>query len=193
MILAYQIALPPDQNEPSDRTAFSSLPSDQLLLESAPHHGEWPCFIGGSLMKRRIAASLTAFSLLLAVAMVCATSAQSPRSEPNLGAAPIQTVPYVVPAPTYPPAAAGASPSKAYSPTGSGPYTFPTVGRYQAVSHEGRLLLIDTANGECWTLEDNTWSRIAPSIAEAQRHEHAKEIKPLESSTRDPLYRLIGD
>jgi hypothetical protein len=40
----------------------------------------------------------------------------------------------------------------------------PSVGRCQAVSHNGKLLLLDTATGECWEHETNSWHTIAPPV-----------------------------
>jgi hypothetical protein len=132
----------------------------------------------------RITTSLAAFGLLLAVAMVCATPAQTPQPEP---------VQHVVPIPVYPAVPGGSSPPNAYTPTGNGAYTIHAVGRYQAMSHEGQLVLIDTATGECWRLEADTWTRIAPSIAEAQKNERERDIRPQEPSATYPHARLIGD
>ena len=38
------------------------------------------------------------------------------------------------------------------------------VGRYQAVSHNGGLLVIDTATGECFEHEGSAWTNFAPPI-----------------------------
>jgi hypothetical protein len=48
--------------------------------------------------------------------------------------------------------------------TPSGRATPLVVGRYQAVSHNGRLILLDTATGECYAHERSGWRTFAPPI-----------------------------
>jgi hypothetical protein len=38
------------------------------------------------------------------------------------------------------------------------------VGRYQAVSHNGRLIVIDTATGECFRNNGSGWDSFVPPI-----------------------------
>lgn len=130
--------------------------------------------------KCAIGALINGFGLLLAVAMVCAVRAQTPQPEPVQ-----HVVPYRDPA--------GSSSPNAYTPTGSGQYISyapHAVGRYQAISHESRLLLLDTSTGECWRLESDTWVKTAPSIDEVQKNERERDIKPLDPSSGYPHAQL---
>jgi hypothetical protein len=38
------------------------------------------------------------------------------------------------------------------------------VGRYQAVSHNGKLIMLDTATGECYEHYGSVWDSFAPPI-----------------------------
>jgi hypothetical protein len=103
-------------------------------------------------MRRSIGTPLALLGLLLAVAMVCTTSAQAPKPggsavDPMLYRAPIQ--PPQVPL------------TPILSSSGHAPLL--VVGRYQAVSHNGRLNVIDTATGECFKY-NGAWERFAPPI-----------------------------
>jgi hypothetical protein len=55
------------------------------------------------------------------------------------------------------------------------------VGRYQAVSHEGRLVLLDTSSGECWTLEGHAWTKHAPPVSREQENDG---LKPKDSPSK---------
>jgi hypothetical protein len=46
----------------------------------------------------------------------------------------------------------------------SGHETPLVVGRYQAVSHNGKLIVLDTATGECFRLNGIVWENSAPPI-----------------------------
>ena len=38
------------------------------------------------------------------------------------------------------------------------------VGRYQPVSHNGKLIVIDTTTGECFEHDESVWGSLAPAI-----------------------------
>jgi hypothetical protein len=150
-------------------------------------------------MKRSIGTPLALFGLLLALAMVCVTSAQGPKpdapavdsagprpaptatdfkADPPASAAPA-TIPAGGPPPAYravtspdefpPPYTSGTPPSgipPAYSAarSPSGRATPLVVGRYQALSHNGVVILLDTATGECFSHEGAGWREFALPI-----------------------------
>ena len=121
-------------------------------------------------MKRSIPALL---GLLLV--MMCSTSAQEPKADP-FG---IQSVPKF----DFTPRQLGSGnfsraegavqtiPAKSEPTLHSNP-SLPAkkaatpliVGRYQLVSHEGRLIMLDTATGECYTRKNHIWESYAPPI-----------------------------
>jgi hypothetical protein len=141
--------------------------------------------------KCAIGASLTGIGLLLAAVMVCATEAETPQAEtptttPKPTDVQVQAVPYITsPVPSksespngsgsfpLPPARqpndglkyyapTGPGPERAYTPTRTTPTVTPRIGRFQAISHEGQLLLLDTTSGECWVRSGTgDWNRIA--------------------------------
>jgi hypothetical protein len=143
-------------------------------------------------MRSRIVSFASVFGLLLAVAMVCATSAQSPEPQTPNTPSPVQNVPYVAPSETnpkmpatgYPPASATPPGGYRYPFISNTPYTPREIGRYQAVACNSQLLLIDTSSGECWTLNDGSWIKSAPPIAEVQKRDHERDAKPLDSERR---------
>jgi hypothetical protein len=158
-------------------------------------------------MKRSFGIPLALFGLLLALAMVCVTSAQGPKPEapaadPN-ATQPATTAPDVSsPAPRggstpSPRDASNANPFGPQDPL-TGPFgpslpqssadlAVPTnfrpgrsrppvaastparamplvVGRYQAVSHNGKLIVLDTATGECFSHNGSGWGSVVPPI-----------------------------
>jgi hypothetical protein len=159
-------------------------------------------------MRRSIGTPLALFGLLLALAMVCATSAQGPKPEaPVVDPAapqPATTAPDVSsPAPRGGPSPSPRDASNAdpfaprdplvgpFGPSLPGSSADPTappvfrpglsrpsvasgtpsgramplvVGRYQAVSHNGRLIVIDTATGECFRHNGSSWDSFAAPI-----------------------------
>jgi hypothetical protein len=62
----------------------------------------------------------------------------------------------------------------------------PPVGRYQAVSHNGQLVLLDTTNGECLMLQGNSWSRLAPPVNQPQRPVDAATAPPVDAGAARP-------
>jgi hypothetical protein len=132
-------------------------------------------------MKRSIGTPLALFGLLLAAAMVCTTSAQGPKPEapavdpaaqptPNPAA---PTADPFAPNPAGGPRAATADdpfPSTPRRPVVASARAMPlVVGRYQAVSHNGKLIVLDTATGECYehngSLQNRyVWDSFAPPI-----------------------------
>ncbi len=143
-------------------------------------------------MNSRIVSFASALGLLLAVAMVCATSAQSLEPQPPKTPSPVQNVPYVAPSEANPKMPATGHPSASATPPGgyrypfisNTPYTPREIGRYQGVAWNSQLLLIDTSSGECWTLSDGYWVKSAPPIAEVQKRDHEQVAKPLDSERR---------
>jgi hypothetical protein len=180
---------------------------------------------GDPIMRRSIGSPLALFGLLLALAMVCATSAQGPKPEapvvdpsapPGLAAGGDASTPAApaassatpandplaphdsaagpfadpsAPRPVQPSGDAsspfaprGASSADPFAPRGrrGGPFLGPSrpatantpsgrvmplvVGRYQAVSHNGKLIVIDTATGECFSHNGSAWGSIVPPI-----------------------------
>jgi hypothetical protein len=159
-------------------------------------------------MRQSIGTPLTLLGLLLAVAMVCATSAQdatpnAPDSQPSPppGATRhngddleplVPAGPGAAERSTFGSARPGVGPGGSELGPGSsgGPPTSPTaqpiwsinrhqpsmagfpngramplvVGRYQAVSHNGKLVVLDTATGECFSHVGAGWKNLAPPI-----------------------------
>jgi hypothetical protein len=136
-------------------------------------------------MKRSIGTPLALFGLLLAAAMVCTTSAQGPKPESPAvePAAPVGTTtelpgPFNTrpePRPGEPAGDHSVLPgrtreipptrSRSANPSTTSSRAMPlVVGRYQAVSHNGKLILIDTATGECYLHEGSGWRTFAPPI-----------------------------
>ncbi len=155
-------------------------------------------------MRRSLRTPLALLGLLLAVAMVCTTSAQAPK--PDAPAAGTPEAPTsesifqrIMPETSTPndsradrsaPAASGSRvgrdhasegelPGGSNDPLSSRPDRFRppvaesspsrhtqllVVGRYQAVSHNGRLIAIDTATGECFRYNGSRWDSFAPPI-----------------------------
>ena len=76
-------------------------------------------------MKCRIMTFACAFGLLLAVAMVCASLAQSQGPQQATTTSPVQNVPYVAPSETYPKSpATGYPPAASANPPGGTGYPF---------------------------------------------------------------------
>jgi hypothetical protein len=101
-------------------------------------------------MMRSFGTPLALFGLLLALAMVCTTSAQGWKSEELRDQ----------PASSYSlsrPASANVQSGRAMP---------LIVGRYQAVSHDGKLTLLDTATGECFRRNASAWERLVAPIEE---------------------------
>jgi hypothetical protein len=139
-------------------------------------------------MKRRIASLAFVLGLLPAVVMVCATLAQSPEPPQSVTPSPVQNVPYVAPSQTYPnippgsPQPSGGSP---YPFISNSPYTPRAIGLYQAVACNNQIMLIDTSSGECWNLNDGSWVKAAPPIAETQRYDRERVEKSIDSERRN--------
>ena len=91
---------------------------------------------------------------LLTVAMICPTTAQTADVSPGTVSRPSPR-PFLIVDPSDPP------------PTHPSFNSPPSVGRYQAVSDSGRLLLIDTATAECWSLSGSRWVQHAQPINRA--------------------------
>lgn len=116
-------------------------------------------------MRRSLRTPLTLLGLLLAGAMVCTTSAQAPKPDaPAAGTpdAPTAVAPGSQNAPRYP---VRDLVTDVPAPSPQSGHAQPlVVGRYQAVSHDGRLIVIDTATGECFSHADTGWKSFAPPI-----------------------------
>ena len=121
-------------------------------------------------MKHSIGIPLALFGLLT-VAMIYTTSAQTADNSP--GTVPRQRRPDLILDPSNPP------------PTRPGGIAPPAVGRYQAVSHNGRLLLIDTATAECWSLSGSGW------VQRAQPINRANAASAADSGNRAPANKIV--
>lgn len=128
-------------------------------------------------MKRSIRTPMALFGLLLALAMVCTTSAQAPKPDAVPTLAPPAVGTPVAPKPDTPavgiPVGVPTGTAKTeYIYQSAQPQTQPKsvhavpliVGRYQLVSHNGQLVMLDTATGECYTRNGSAWESLGPPI-----------------------------
>ncbi len=123
-------------------------------------------------MKHSIGIPLALFGLLT-VAMISATSAQTADNSPGTISRP--TPPSLIVDPSNPP------------PTVSGSNVPPAVGRYQAVSNNGRLFVIDTSTAECWSLSGARWVQHAEPI------NRAKAVPTADSGNHVPVNKVLAE
>ena len=141
------------------------------------------CVIGGSL---------TVLGLLMV--FVCVSAAQNAgrfnadaaESERNKGSkrAVYHAAAFVRRIPRHP---YGPLPPQSYGPhSASGP-----VGKFQALSHDGQLLLLDTTSGACWVRTDaDGWNRFAPPVDEARDSRVSGTVNPIPQ--RNPAAKAMN-